>query len=84
MRQGYFNIKDRLELQVQDVATSDDPLLQALERKGYSQNRIKILQDNISAKNTIDMFTGQTQPLTEAEKLFQRDCDKALKAISGR
>jgi hypothetical protein len=84
LKQTYLPIKDRLELSCQDVATSNDPLIVALERCGYNQKRIKALQDSISAKLTIDMFTGKVQELSQAEKMFQMDVTKSLKQISGR
>jgi len=66
-------------LEVQDTATSDDPLEIHLQRRGWNLKRVRQLQESISAKLTVDMFTNETKPLSAAEKELQRDITDFLK-----
>lgn len=50
-----------------------------LRRKGWNISRVKDLQESISKKLTVDMFTGETEPLSPGEKELQRDIDYFLK-----
>ena len=50
-----------------------------LARKGWDVSRVKELQESISKKLTIDMFTGETEPLSPGEEELQRDIDFFLK-----
>lgn len=68
----------QLSLELQDTATSDDPLLANLQRKGWDLKRVKQLQNSISEKLTIDMFNKQTRTLSASELELQRDIQKHL------
>ena len=83
--------REPLKLEIQDVANNrwpfDSILFQeALEmylaRKGWDLTRVKELQESISAKMTVDMFTEQTDRLDAAELELQADIDKFLKGVS--
>lgn len=65
-----------------DVATSDDPLVQCLERQGWNPKRILNLQASISEKMTPDLFTGKTTKLTGGEVQLQENIDDCLQKIS--
>ena len=65
-----------------DTATSDDPLIQCLERKGWNPNRIYKLQESISEKMTPDFFSGKLTKLTGGEIQLQENIDDCLKRIS--
>lgn len=63
-----------LKLELVDVATSDDPLTQYLERRGYTIKMIESLQASIARKLTVDLF-GQVQELTASEIDYQNTVD---------
>jgi len=65
-----------------DVATSDDPIVQCLERQGWKPKRILDLQASISEKMTPDLFTGKTTKLTGGEVQLQENIDDCLKKLS--
>jgi hypothetical protein len=73
-----FKTRPALELEIQDKAKSDDPLEQCLERRGYDIKKVRQMQDSISEKLTPDMFTNQTTPLNQKEKILQDEIDKCL------
>lgn len=65
-----------LVLEIQDLAISDDPMTQFLERRGWTQRLIEQVKASIAEKLTPDMFTGKTTELTGLEINFQTDCDR--------
>lgn len=67
------NIPRILVLEQEDLATSGNPLTAALQRKGW---RIPVIDMHLAAiheKQTPDMFTGETEPLTQMEKILLED-----------
>lgn len=70
--------KPDLVMNIQDTATSDDPLEIYLHRKGWPLTRVKQLQASISEKKTIDMFKQQSRPLSAGELELQADIQEYL------
>ena len=70
--------KAKLTLEIQDLATSDDPLEIFLQRRGWKLERVAGLQKSISEKLTVDMFSGETQALSTSEVKLQSDIQKFL------
>ena len=79
-----------LILEVQDVRASRFPrsrlfseaLEMYLERKGWDLSRVHELQNSISEKMTLDMFTGTTEPLDAGEVELQTNIDAFLEGVS--
>ena len=69
-----------LVLEVQDLATAEDPLEIYLQRRGWNLTQVKELQESISAKMTIDMFSQETEPLSALELMLQADITAFLKS----
>ena len=76
MQQEFGGIKRVLVLEAESIVTSDDPLEQFLERKGWQLSRIRQLRKSIEMSLIPNVFTGKTDPLTRAEKELQRDIDE--------
>ena len=70
----FGGIKRLFVLELQDVSTSDDPLMQYLERRGWTEKLVEKTQASISRKMTIDLF-GQVQELSGLEVSLQNDID---------
>ncbi len=70
--------KPRLVMTIQDVATTDDPLENHLERKGWDLKKVRELQNDISARLTIDIFNGETRELSPLQKQLQNDIQEFL------
>lgn len=69
-----------LVLELQDAGeSSDDPLEIFLLRRGWDLSSVHELQESISAKATIDMFTKTRTALDAAEVELQRDIEVYLK-----
>lgn len=66
-------LRREMVLEVEDLATSDDPLEIHLQRKGWKLKRVSKLQESMAAKAVPDMFTGRTEPLAPAERELQDD-----------
>ena len=74
-----------LILELQDAGEASDDLLEIfLLRRGWGIERVHELQESISAKSTLDMFTGETEPLDASERDLQRAIDVYLKGIAAR
>lgn len=73
--------RGRLVLKRQDISTSDDPVMQCLERQGWKVKRVQELQEDIAAKMTPDIFTQKTEPLTGGEKMLQEAIDRCLERM---
>jgi len=70
-----------LEMVIEDASTSDDPLENHLQRKGWRLKHVAELQDSISEKLTVDMFTGRTVKLFALEFQLQSDIQEFLNRI---
>lgn len=82
MKNALFDMpREPLVLEIQDIAPEDldDPLEIWLARKGWKIRQVRGLQESISAKRTVDMFTKEPTPLNEIERHFQRAVDIYLK-----
>ena len=75
-------LRRELKFEPEDAASifTVDPLETCLERKGWQLNKVKKLQDSISAKMTVDMF-GKTEKLTGSEVMLQEQIDECLKRL---
>lgn len=73
--------RGRLVLKRQDISTSEDPVMQCLERQGWKVKRVQEVQEDIAAKKTPDIFTGKTEPLTGGEKMLQEAIDRCLERM---
>lgn len=73
--QKEFRIRRELVLEVQDVATSEDPMIAYLERRGWTTKKIEDTQNKISEKLTPDLF-GRRIELSGLEVTLQEDIDK--------
>lgn len=60
-----------LKLEVEDAATSDDPLEIFLQRRGWDLSGVKELQMSIATKLTISFITGGIEELSGAEVELQ-------------
>jgi len=58
--------RELTHLDVEDVATSDDPVEACLERAGWKLDRIDELRQSIFEKEQVDLFTTP-EPLTRSE-----------------
>ena len=72
-----FNVIPTLTLELQDPATSDDPLEIFLQRRHWDLAKVRALQESISAKCTIDMF-GRKEEFSPLEVLLQEDIDRFI------
>ena len=70
----FGGIKRTLVLELQDGATSEDPLMQFLERRGWTEKLVEKTQASISRKMTIDLF-GNVEELSGIEVSLQNDID---------
>ena len=70
--------KPVLVLQLQDAGVSEDPLERHLQRKGWDLKRVVELQNSISEKRTVDMFSGKTRELSRPELELQSDIQDYL------
>ena len=71
-----FTAPRKLEsLELVDTATSDDPLIQFLERRGYTIRMIENIQQSIAVKSTPDLW-GNTEPLSASEIDYQYHVDQ--------
>jgi len=77
-------LKREMVLELQDVAKSDDPLTQCLERKGWNLKRISDLRNSIIIKRQPDIFTGKTGKLTASEIDLEKDTDDCFKKVVAR
>lgn len=73
--------KPELKLELQDVATSDDPLEIYLQRKGWKMVRVKEIQNDISSKLTVDILDGTTHQLNRGELELQSDIQDFLDTL---
>lgn len=73
--------RGRLVLKRQDISTSEDPVMQCLERQGWKVKRVQEVQEDIASKMTPDIFTGKTEPLTGGEKMLQEAIDRCLERM---
>lgn len=74
--------KTPLVLEQEDPGiASDDPLDIFLLRRGWKLSRVRELQESISAKMTVDMFTGETKSLDAQERYLQECIDVYLKRL---
>lgn len=64
-----------LRLELQDAATSDDRMIQFLQRRGWTEKLIKATQESISRKLTVDLF-GKQESLSSLEISYQNDIDR--------
>ena len=74
--------REGMVLEVDDPATSDDPLIICMERRGWKPERIRDMQASISEKLTIDMFTGKPDKLTGKEKQLQEEIQECLDRLT--
>lgn len=79
-QQELFRAKRTLIMSPEDIATSDDPIVQCLERRGWAPGRISKLQESIAEKMMPDMF-GKKQKLSGGEIQLQENIEDCLKAI---
>lgn len=89
MRNTLFDMpREPLILETQDAANNRWPYESALfqgalekflARKGWNLSRVRALQESISAKSTIDMFSGETEALDAGEVELQGDIDHFLR-----
>lgn len=70
--------KPDLIMEIQDVATSDDPLIAHLQRIGWNLQRVRQLQTEISNYLTIDIFTHKSKPLSYSHMELQNDIQEYL------
>lgn len=73
-------LRREMVLQIDDPATSDDPLIACLERQGWDAKKVTKLQDSIAEKLTIDMF-GKVKKLTGTEIMLQESIDKCFERL---
>ncbi len=76
--------KPELIMVIEDAATTDDPLENYLERAGWDLAEVKSLQESISEKCTVDIFTNDTRELSGAELDLQREIQAFLEGLPGR
>jgi len=66
---------------VVDAATTADPVTSCMERLGWKIPRIEELRESISEKLTIDLITGKTKKLSNAEKEYQRVTQECIDSL---
>jgi hypothetical protein len=74
------HMRRELTLELDDPATSNDPLEACLERKGWDLRRVQKIQDSIADKMTPDMF-GKKQKLSASEIMLQEQIDNCFQMI---
>lgn len=75
-----FELPRKLELKAQPIATSSDPMLAYLERKGWQLHRIHELLKTISLKSQPNIF-GPQDKLTRPEWELIGDIDAFTESI---
>lgn len=70
-----------LEMVIEDASTSLDPLEIHLQRKGWKLKTVNSLQESISEKLTVDMFSENIRELSGAEIQLQSDIQDYLDRI---
>ena len=73
--------RGQIVLTEQDIAESDDKIIQCLERQGWKPKRIKEIQESIAEKLTPSLFTSLTEELTGGEAMYQEAVDECLERI---
>lgn len=68
--------KPDLVMITEDLADSDDPLEIYLQRRGWDLAEVIGHQQSISEKLTVNMFSGDTQQLSQIEKTLQDDIQR--------
>lgn len=77
-----FELKREMVLDVDDPATSDDPVMICMQRRGWKPGRVRDMQAKISEKLTPDLFTGKRGKLTGGEAQMQEQIQECLDMLS--
>jgi len=64
--------------EVEDVATSDDPVLACLQRAGWKLDRVETLMASIAQKQTLDLFKTEAEELTGGEAQLSEAIEDCL------
>lgn len=76
-KEMFPELRRELNLEIEDIAKSDDPVEACMERQGYTPAKIREFQRAISEKLTPDMF-GKTEKITGAEAMYQEKIEECL------
>lgn len=77
-----FDLERQMVLAVDDPATSDDPVMICMQRRGWKPGRVREMQSKISEKLTPDLFTGKAEKLTGGEVQMQEEIQQCLDQLS--
>ena len=77
-------LKRELDLESEDIATSDDPVLACLERAGWKLNRVEKLRESIFEKQQLDMFGKPLEDLTRSEEELLEAINTCLAFLEGK
>ena len=67
--------------EVEDVATSADPVEACLQRRGWKLDRVAKLMESIQKKQALDLFEAQDEELTGGEAELLDDINDCLKRL---
>lgn len=77
-------MRRELDLETEDIATSDDPVLACLQRAGWKLPRVEKLRESIFEKQQLDIFGKPQEDLTGSEEELLEAINKCLAFLEGK